>query len=290
VVSQQVRHHLPDGHQLWRRAPGDPQETPEHNELQASFLADDRCLRLARLLYPRHPFDRDAAERVWARSPQAVAFYREFEEHLQPVYETPKIVGRQFEVDGWDVVYRVDPADLTLVVKSLPGCACGPCDHRNCPDLAPCRGGTQTFSYGCKHDRCEHRFVPSMEWLSTTNSIEHTRMLSISFGPYGGHCAPACPWAYDTKAKWLLGDADDSRWFRPSVPGRVLVECKPDLGDDFPAVLRQVKHHQSTWDDRRCVVVRRAGFEKVSWEQVEAIFAASQITLLHEAQLDEAHG
>ncbi len=269
---------------------GEPQETPEHNELQASFLVDDRCFRLARLLYPRHHFDRDAAERVWGRSPESVAFYREFKEHLQPVFGSPKIADRQFEVDGWDVVYRVAPADLTLVVKSLPGCACGPCDHGDCPELAPCRGA-RTLSYGCRHDRCTNRFTPTIEWLSAASSIERSRKLSYGFfGPSGGHCTPACPWADEAKADWLLGDPDDYRWFQPSMPGRVLVECKPDVGDDFPAVLRQVTSYRSGPGDQRCVVIRRAEFEKVSWEQVEAIFAASQIVLLREAQLDEAQG
>ena len=43
-------------------------ETPEHNELQASFLDDARCMRLAHLLYPRWSFGPDDAKAALTRS------------------------------------------------------------------------------------------------------------------------------------------------------------------------------------------------------------------------------
>jgi hypothetical protein len=58
-----------------------------------------------------------------------------------------------------------------------------------------------------------------------------------------------------------------------------LVECKPLLGDDYPAVLRQVLPRQTHgW---RAVVVRRYQFERVGWEQVREIFRGSLIRLIH---------
>lgn len=72
----------------------------------------------------------------------------------------------------------------------------------------------------------------------------------------------------------------------------VRVEIKPDLGDDYPAVLRQVQRypigHDSPSDAGRVVLVRRHRFEQVTWEQVRSIFAASRILLLAEAELDAA--
>jgi hypothetical protein len=65
----------------------------------------------------------------------------------------------------------------------------------------------------------------------------------------------------------------------------VRVELKPDLGDDFPAVLRQVKRYPRSGLDRCCVIVRRASFEHVTWPQVVAMFDDSDLTLMFEADL-----
>ena len=62
----------------------------------------------------------------------------------------------------------------------------------------------------------------------------------------------------------------------------VLLELKPDLGDDYPVVLRQVQRYPNGARCVRAVIVQRYGFESVTWAQVVAIFAASNITLLVE--------
>lgn len=61
------------------------------------------------------------------------------------------------------------------------------------------------------------------------------------------------------------------------------IELKPDLGDDFPAVLRQIKNYRG--HGPRCLLVRRAAFEKVTFDQVVKVFAASRIVLLREQDL-----
>ena len=72
---------------------------------------------------------------------------------------------------------------------------------------------------------------------------------------------------------------DGDRW-------RTLVECKPDLGDDFPAVLRQIKARDtSTYHSRSVLLVRRAQFERVTLDNVSAIFLAASIKLLIESDL-----
>jgi hypothetical protein len=152
----------------------EPQETPEHNEMQASFLDDEQCFRLARLLSRPEEL---VADQVGAGEHPAIADARRT--RLREALEHPRIEQRSFEVRGWDVVYSVN---------------------------------------------------------------------------------------------WL-GSWDDIR-----------VELKPDLGEDFPAVLRQVKQYPA--GRRRCVLVRRSNFQRVTWEQVAAMFAASGIRLLRESQLE----
>lgn len=144
----------------------EPQDSAEHNEMQAAFLDDNLCLRLAAVLLKS--------------------------EVLAPVS------NRSFEAGGWDVWYEV----------------------RALTETQSMRGG-----------------------------------------------------------RWVT-DPEPSRW-----PRKIAVECKPDLGDDFPTVLRQVKRYPSELLDKACVIVRRAAFERVTWEQVAAMFAASKITLLRESDI-----
>jgi hypothetical protein len=69
------------------------------------------------------------------------------------------------------------------------------------------------------------------------------------------------------------------------------VECKPDLGDDYPTVLRQVQRYMSAdFTGTPCVLVRRHAFTGVTWEQVREIFAASRIELLTEDDIDPRDG
>ena len=101
------------------------------------------------------------------------------------------------------------------------------------------------------------------------------------------HCGSDCFWNQknlrDPRRAWLR---EDSHFYQPAYAGYILVECKPDLGDDYPAVLRQVTRYPTdSWRDRGCVLVRRYRFEQVTWDQVATIFKASDITLMQEGDL-----
>lgn len=150
----------------------EPQDSPEHNEMQARFLDDDWCLRLGAVLWPRFATFRGAPS------------------------------NRTFEARGWDVVF-----DGPLLVPLLDG------------------GGEETGELA--------EFI-----------------------------------------------------------GRARIECKPDLGDDYPTVLRQVKGYpfETSFFGQRCVVVRRHAFEHVTWEQVWRIFAESKIALVPEGRIAEQPG
>lgn len=97
---------------------------------------------------------------------------------------------------------------------------------------------------------------------------------------------------------------------------RVLVELKPDLGDDYPSVLRQIQRYPGGENesfaetgrvrgrsrrplqfrdgrevapsrDRKILIARRARFTTVTLEQVRAFFASASVELIleHELQL-----
>jgi hypothetical protein len=269
---------------------GEPQDTPEHNQLQASFLDDDRCLALAKRLLPKTAFDGTEAERMLAyarlssfgNSRTHAEAYRQFKAHLSPTAEAPRVFGRRFEDGGWDLVFRVVPTGLWLELVGLPACLCT-CGHeRDCPGNAVCRGGDDEHS-------CEHRHEPpsgpSFDWWQATSADVQAAVRASSIHAYYRHCNRDCPWHVEGAGTWLLDD--NERNYEP--PARTIrAELKPDLGDDFPSVLRQVVRHDAERGDSRCVVARRHSFEQVSWEQVAKMFAASGIVLIDEAQLVQA--
>ena len=243
----------------------EPQDSPEHNEMQARFLNDEWCFALADLLRPRrkHTYGVEAARKLLNADPN----YQAFHECCELEIDEPAIEPRQFEDQGWDVVYGIEGASIfarrTKLVPPLPACTCE-CDHTDCYDDAKCRGGR---AY-CRHDG-------------------HEKGRGIS---YHYHCCDGCYWAHDgpltrEQRQWLEG-AHHS--YEPPYGGLIRAELKPDLGDDYPSVLRQVTGYRSEYRDIRCVVVRRYAFERVTWDQVRKIFAASQITLLAEAEITAA--
>ncbi len=71
----------------------------------------------------------------------------------------------------------------------------------------------------------------------------------------------------------------------------LLVELKPTLGDDFPAVLREIKTHiqfagKHKYERPRAVlIVGTYSGEGATWDQVKGIFQASGITTVFESEI-----
>lgn len=239
----------------------EPQDSPEHNEMQARFLDDDLCFRLAEFLCPqlRGSYETRAAVHAVAADP----FYAKYHQCCEIETVEQSIAHRTFEDRGWDVVYSVYSAralvHIRRLVPPLPACTCE-CDHADCRDNARCHGG----AWYCLHESCKERGLQARE-----------------------HCTPTCYWHGDGPLS--CGERERFRagkhTYEPEHPyvGSIRIELKPDLGDDFPAVLRQVKKYPA--GDINCVIARRHQFEHVTWDQVRRIFAASRIALLAENEI-----
>jgi len=276
---------------------GEPQDSPEHNEMQARFLDDSWCLQLAVVLYP--DLAGGYGEYAARRQMEDSATYREFRAHTTVEVKPACVEQRTFEDHGWDVSFTVRPARVLVRVptlKSLPPCRCR-CDHAaDCPEDSSCRGGDGGDW------RCRHRGHPDKRGTQRDD-----------------HCTESCPWhksgemqapvpkadhgtwAYGgayytnpdaTKAAWLrYGHGEGHAYSITTDQDVICVELKPDLGDDYPAVLRQVisqrrARARGTYGSFRwCVVVRRHTFQHVTWEQVQQIYSASAVTLLAESDL-----
>ena len=76
-----------------------------------------------------------------------------------------------------------------------------------------------------------------------------------------------------------------------------LIECKPTMGDDYPAVLRQMENQWDRYSDRGmqarrdydliCVVGEYTG-RGATWEQVQQIFDSKGFKLILESDIDAA--
>lgn len=239
----------------------EPQDSPEHNQMQAQFLDDDWCFALADLLGLKGKYSLETAQRCVDDNP----IYQKFRTCVELKPDPPTILSRKFEESGWDVVYAIEPAGIQThriaLVPPLPACSCR-CDHAECRPDARCKGG----NLWCQHAQCKER-----------RGIDRY-----------DHCNPECYWhsggnLTDQERDWLK---HTDHYYQPAYSRSIRVELKPDLGDDYPSVLRQVKGYPAEYGDKRCVVVRRWGFQQVAWADVRNIFAASDIDLIAEDQLN----
>ncbi len=242
----------------------EPQDSPEHNQMQAQFLEDEWCFALADLLYPERPYSITAA----ADLVEACPIYQKFGQCVDLEQKPAEIRGRNFEHDGWDVVYSINSAIImarrTSLVPPLPACTCQ-CDHTNCAENAHCHGGDRW----CRHSDCPAK-----------RSIDKH-----------DHCTPGCYWLdggelTSGQRAWL----ETPSCYRGYFHGLIRIELKPDLGDDYPSVLRQVKNYPHSDGEKRCVIARRHTFQHVTWEHVRKIFAASDVDLIAESSITPTKG
>lgn len=244
---------------------GESSETPEHNQMQALFLDDAFCLALTKVAWQR----RLSALPQWAMT---------WAEHLRVESEDHIVAYSKFEVDGWDVQFATEPAAWNIEVSNRPECTCRPCDHSGCGERSKCRGGDGIAvgspypvysAVRCKHRPCEDR----------SDRID------------GSHCDPEClghpadHYREIDKGQFQSCLRSDGQYIEREARKTAHVELKPDLGDDYPAVLRQVLSYKTTPYGRRCVVARRHRFEYVSWEQVRKMFRASEVYLISESEI-----
>lgn len=243
---------------------GEPQDSPEHNQMQARFLDEPWCLALADRLGLRawHGLDRARAQLAKDQNVER------FRQHVQLAENDMFADEAEFEVKGWDVVYVLNSAWISLRMTSLPGCTCR-CDHSGCAADAKCHGGD---GY-CRHGgHVSGRRIEDQPGKVRTDSWYH--------------CGGGCPWRDGETGRWL--ERQSPVIYRGNYDHTVYVELKPDLGDDYPKVLRQVNGYPAGEDGSRCVVVRRAAFEHVTWDQVVRIFGASGVTLTTEQDIAKA--
>lgn len=251
-----------------------PQDTPEHNKMQARFLDHDACLNLLRrwLLSPAK-----LHERWWS-----VNLTDRQRERLHVEAGSVSITSLQFESDGWDLVIS-GRSRLAVTEVSPPTCECQ-CTPEQC--------GVRKAGYLVSSPLCE----------ITENQHEWSKCFPYSTTARENHCADDCPtlWEKGVAAgtRGLYGDHYycDS----PYVEARAgtgdavtaAVELKPVLGDDYPSVLRAVLKRAEMNHARRVgsadvlvVLADRVDFEGVDLAAVRKIFRSQKVDLMTSAEL-----
>jgi hypothetical protein len=285
---------------------GEPSETPEHNALQAKFAQDAYCLAAAAMFSAgqrlRTASDVQQETQV-AAGPMLASLVRS---------SHPAIENRSFEVNAWDVQFTFYGASSQMDTSSEPDCTCTPLplpDEPDKPKFPHSAGDHAVFmeareefyrlesAYTQVRDsrlkvstinkcRTESRHRPRLDHTSSYND----RWYQASFNAYTEATKHeiACPRSSMVYFKaWSLGDDD----IVESTSSRFALELKPTMGDDFPAVLRQVLGYVSRAVARRehivaAVVVGEFRSAAVPWSVVKKQFWESGVLLIREAELD----
>lgn len=239
-----------------------PQDTPEHNAMQARYLDHDQALRLAR------PWLHDTAGLTalhYSSGGIGAGLTNAQRDNLRVAdTHTCTITGLSFETHGWDVTFTATTrAAVTEHATNMP-CICQCKDH--------CMAGIEGS--------------PTWPRRSTCYTGETRRR----------HCAGrSCPqyWANDP-------DYQHTIEFGLAARATLWVELKPTIGDDYPTVLRTAMRRMQTMrmqpyarrGDVTAVVVLADEFNStaVDLDHARKIFRSQSVSLLTTTDLPAAGG
>lgn len=238
----------------------EPQDSPEHNEMQIRFLDDDLCLALATRLGFETLQDHPNCSRE-------IALGKAVKSHLDSKasesLEELRTEKTRFEEGGWDVSFTIRQAAYSLLVE-----------REGMETLLTCLKGVADRNPEHQHlERIQlavesaERYIEKYDKDKAAADNSYSGYLSFYDRD---HCLASVRPAYNNKAEF------------------VRIELKPDLGDDYPAVLRQMKRYPGFGASGvgMVLLVRRAQFSTVSFEQVKAFFKNEGVWLIMEAELD----
>lgn len=236
----------------------EPQDTPEHNALQAKFLDDAVCMRLWRNACPGHA-RRAMAARAVLPIKAAEAVRRKWGEIVDKMRE---------DVKGWE--WRA--AERRRLLEQLTS---DPQKAESTQMPYGHYGYTGTaLSIATRaledSESCLNRASRLLShWLSEPElaagrrgscSVDEPTLSDREFENGGWDVTFRVRWRaaamhYYSFGEWS-GDArrQHEHFVADSGDAHLAVECKPSIGDDFPSVLRQVKNHKGDFTHRIVVV------------------------------------
>ena len=246
-------------------------ETPEHNALQAKFIQDAYCLAVAAMFSAGQKLRTlaDVKRRVDETVEPALSDY--------VVTKPPSISNRSFEQNSWDVQFSFNGAAGWMSDNEEPECSCTPLPEVETGSIYSKSATTQSnrLASGFSPVRYEQAFDKAME--AYVEATQHESACLRSLRQYF--------WFWGRGERTIFGSAyrDELALFR--------LELKPIMGDDFPAVLRQVlgyMNRRSSYESfRTAVVVGHFQSAAVPWPVVQKQFWESGVLLMQESDLDK---
>lgn len=248
---------------------GQPEETPEHNALQARFLDDEFCMRLGMLVQPEAFDISDKLHKAQANAAQlAQADLADAEATLAAVQQTlesnPSSWRREQAEEARGIVEKIRAGESTVGLST------------NDPPFAVNNRRFEYYGWDALIVFAGYRTV--LRW-GRDHSYEY----------------------FASQRKAFLGDVGWQEFDRFGYPTPVCVECKPMVGDDYPAILRQIQRYRvdtQHTDVRghlvtigfplRILLIGQFQAQGATLEQVTKIFAASGIKVVMLAELEAA--
>lgn len=247
-------------------------ETPEHNALQSKFTQDAYCLAVAAMFSAGQRL-RTASE---ARREALVTTEPALASYVKSWH--PRISARSFEKDSWDVQFTFSGAFSVIDISHEPECSCTP--------LLPQEDHDEPKTLQMRESHSRMRRINERRAKSRYTPHSYSSYRSPTFDQYvvdtehEKGCLRSLPTYFNA---WCLRDDG----FIDAKEVHFGLELKPSMGDDFPAVLRQVHRYRSRSNGIHAAVV--AGeFESaaVPWNIVKKQFWESGALLVREAELD----
>ncbi len=279
---------FPELHTLIINNFGEPTETPEHNRLQLRFLDKDfrlRCMRLALQYYAPKFFDVQLCNRVFNNRYDDSGGYSQAR-----FFGAIKALGKpEFECDGIDVQWVYSQLFLedhcsvsreeTFLVQDR--------EHFTLALL-----GTDGYEGGLEYLQ-EHVFGRTLyEKLQKKVASQYPFPDRIDDMLKDAFERVQAAYADDEQFFVQTTSIHEYAWGSARLDGSIAVECKPVLGDDYPAVLRFMKDtkHRATRHNYSfqtyLLVIDQFSAKGGTLDQVKTMFRNSDFLLLTLAEIE----
>ena len=279
--------------QLVLNAGAEPAETPEHNLLQAKFLDEAARLAVVAACAPAESRRLRTIGDLQSVGHQAATGY-----HDRLRYSHPRTTRAQFEVHSIDVFFEFEGAGVRFDFTNPPECSCAPLEIPDEPPY-PLRRHRRSEEEQVAEEEERGEYSRLIRERSRLQRIEEERAhvpkgteRGLSFADYteSSKHEASCERSGESYFRLWRGERWDGI---AGIEQRVFVECKPVLGDDYPATIRQVDQarrriERQYGDARRLWVVVASHFSSavIDLRTARKIFAASNIHLVLEAEVD----
>lgn len=243
----------------------EPQDTPEHNAMQARFLDHDEALRLCSL----YLWGRERLFKCWEENEGRGLSAAQRANLVVAEQHVSKICGLRFEAHGWDLLINALtylPAREIRPAVSMPcTCVCG----KSCT----------WDSHSADEPEARWSRCYRVGGYGTRRSDTRQR-----------HCLLTCPHTWGDQQPYSYTTRGAT-----STSVTLGVELKPTLGDEYPSVLREVVKRTQLTEVRNyqgylggCLVVAdRMTFTSVTPDKVRRIFRSQGVTLRATAELPQ---